>query len=225
MPADDVPLGEVAQSYLHPLRFPPQQHKLSPGIAVDPVTQRGYEIPRIDDDAGLVWLKRGKASLYKPLPTALIPPKPIPQVAQQAALRALAEQATGTIAGPSPAFELLLRMPPRLRGESLGERVANLGGSALFIQGPPGSGKTYTGARLICELLGAGKRVGVAATSHKAIANLLDEVERAAAESGTGVPGPEEVRRRQPGVGLHERARDLLRRRRRVPAAERTTCA
>ena len=62
MPADDVPLGEVAQSYLHPLRFPPQQHKLSPGIAVDPVTQRGYEIPRIDDDAGLVWLKRGKAS-------------------------------------------------------------------------------------------------------------------------------------------------------------------
>ena len=61
VPADDVPLGEVAQSYLHPLRFPPQQHKLAPGIAVDPVTQRGYEIPRIDDDAGLVWLKRGKA--------------------------------------------------------------------------------------------------------------------------------------------------------------------
>ena len=189
VPADDVPLGEVAQSYLHPLRFPPQQHKLSPGIAVDPVTQRGYEIPRIDDDAGLVWVKRGKASLYKPLPTALIPPKPIPQIAQQAALRALAEQATGAISGPSPAFEVLLRMPPRLRGESLGERVANLGGSALFIQGPPGSGKTYTGARLICELLGAGKRVGVAATSHKAIANLLDEVERAAAESGTAFRG------------------------------------
>ena len=63
--------------------------------------------------------------------------------------------------------------------------MANLGGSALFIQGPPGSGKTYTGARLICELLARGKRVGVAATSHKAIANLLDEVERAAAETGT----------------------------------------
>jgi uncharacterized protein len=80
-------------------------------------------------------------------------------------------------------------MPPRLRGDTLGERVANLGGSALFIQGPPGSGKTYTGARLICELLDAGKRVGVAATSHKAIANLLDEVGRAAAESGTVVRG------------------------------------
>jgi predicted RecB family nuclease len=189
VPADDVPLGEVAQSYLHPLRFPPQQHKLSAGVAVDPVTQRGYEIPRIDDDAGLVWLKRGKASQYKPLPTALIPPKPIPQTAQQAALRALAEQATGTIGRPHPAFELLLRMPPRLRGDTLGERVANLCGSALFVQGPPGSGKTYTGARLICELLAAGKRVGVAATSHKAIANLLGEIERAAAESGAAVRG------------------------------------
>src|SRR5829696_3591493 len=189
VPADDVPLGEVAQSYLHPLRFPPQQHKLSPGIAVDPVTQRGYEVPRVDDAAGLVWLKRGRASVNRPLPSALIPAKPIPQTAQQAALRALAEQATGAISGPSPAFELLLRMPPRLRGDTLGERVAGLGGSALFIQGPPGSGKTYTGARLICELLAAGRRVGVAATSHKAIANLLDEVERAAAEAGVEFRG------------------------------------
>ena len=30
-PGRRVPLGEVAQSYLHPLRFPPQEHKLSPG--------------------------------------------------------------------------------------------------------------------------------------------------------------------------------------------------
>ena len=80
-------------------------------------------------------------------------------------------------------------MPPRLRGDSLGERVAHLGGSALFIQGPPGSGKTYTGARLICELLAARQRVGVAATSHKAIANLLAEVERAAAEAGVDFRG------------------------------------
>ena len=221
VPADDVPLGEVAQSYLHPLRFPPQQHKLTPGIAVDPVTQRGFEIPRIDDEAGLVWLKRGKASLYKPLPTALIPSKPIPQTAQQAALRALAEQATGTVTGPSAAFELLLRMPPRLRGGTLGERVGNLGGSVLFIQGPPGSGKTHTGARLICELLDGGKRVGVAATSHKAIANLLAEVERAAAESGHDRARAQEVRRRQPGVGVRDGRGPLLRGCLRVPALRR----
>src|SRR5215217_7457156 len=57
-PADDVALEEVAQSYLHPLRFPPQQHKLGAGIAVDPATGKGYEMPRVDDEAGLVWLKR-----------------------------------------------------------------------------------------------------------------------------------------------------------------------
>ena len=50
--------------------------------------------------------------------------------------------------------------------------------STLVIQGPPGSGKTYTGARLIVDLLDQGKRVGVAALSHKAIHNLLAEVER-----------------------------------------------
>jgi uncharacterized protein len=58
--------------------------------------------------------------------------------------------------------------------------VASLDRSALVIQGPPGSGKTYTAARLIVSLIARGKRVGVAANSHKAINNLLAEVEDAA---------------------------------------------
>jgi uncharacterized protein len=58
------------------------------------------------------------------------------------------------------------------------ELVANLGGRHLVIQGPPGSGKTYTGARLIAHLIGLGRRVGVTSTSHKAIHNLIDEVEK-----------------------------------------------
>ena len=62
--------------------------------------------------------------------------------------------------------------------------TAALDQSYLFIQGPPGTGKTWTGARLITELMRRGRRVGVTATSHKAIHNLLDEVERAAAEEG-----------------------------------------
>ena len=188
-PADDVPLGEVAQSYLHPLRFPPQQHKLEPGIAIDPGTQKGFEVPRIDDQAGLVWLKRSRRSVDRPLPRALIPPKPIPQTAQEAALRRLAKEASGRGFGPGAAYDLLLRLPPALRGETLEEHVAALGPSALFIQGPPGSGKTYTGARLICSLLREERRVGVCATSHKAIANLLDAVEEAAAEEGLSFRG------------------------------------
>ena len=191
MPADDVPLGEVAQSYLHPLRFPPQQHKLAPGIAVDPVTQRGYRDPahRRRRRARVAQARQGLARTSR-CRRALIPPKPIPQTAQQAALRALAEQATGTIEraerGVRAAAADAARGCAATRSASASR---SLGGSALFIQGPPGSGKTYTGARLICELLAAGRRVGVAATSHKAIANLLDEVERAAAEAGVDFRG------------------------------------
>ena len=67
------------------------------------------------------------------------------------------------------------------------ELVLSLDGRHLVIQGPPGSGKTWTSGRLIAHLLAHGKRVGVASTSHKAIHNLLDAVEEAAAESGVVV--------------------------------------
>ena len=59
-----------------------------------------------------------------------------------------------------------------------------LEGSYLVVQGPPGSGKTYRGARLITHLLRQGRKVGVTAQSHKVIHNLLDAVEEAAAEEG-----------------------------------------
>ncbi len=51
-----------------------------------------------------------------------------------------------------------------------------------MIQGPPGSGKTWMSGRLIARLIDAGKRVGVASTSHRAIHKLLAEVEEGAAE-------------------------------------------
>ncbi len=65
--------------------------------------------------------------------------------------------------------------------------ATSLDETVLAIQGPPGSGKTYTGARMICTLLAAGKVVGITGTSHKVIANLLREVLAAATESGTPV--------------------------------------
>lgn len=97
------------------------------------------------------------------------------------------------------ARDLLLRHNPRLTpgtalrqpGEapvaSARRAVLCLDGGVLAIQGPPGAGKTYTGARMIVELVRAGRRVGVTAVSHKVIRNLLDEVVRAAAEEGTTV--------------------------------------
>src|SRR5207248_9889767 len=56
------------------------------------------------------------------------------------------------------------------------EAVAGLADSYLFIQGPPGAGKTYTSAHLIVELIRRGKKIGVAANSHKVIHNLLNMI-------------------------------------------------
>jgi predicted RecB family nuclease len=60
--------------------------------------------------------------------------------------------------------------------------AANLDRSVFAIQGPPGAGKTYIGARMIIALASAGKKVGVTAVSHKVIRNLFDEVIELAAQ-------------------------------------------
>ena len=91
------------------------------------------------------------------------------------------------------ARDLLMAIAPRLRGQTLQRdseptltaavRIAlDLDHSVFPVQGPPGAGKTYTGARMICALARDGKRIGITANSHKVIRNLLDEVIVAAAE-------------------------------------------
>lgn len=59
--------------------------------------------------------------------------------------------------------------------------VLRLSESVLAIQGPPGTGKTYRGGVMICDLVAAGKSVGVTAHSHAAITNLLRAVRKEAA--------------------------------------------
>ncbi len=65
--------------------------------------------------------------------------------------------------------------------------VAQLDESYLAIQGPPGTGKTDLGAQLIVDLIAAGHRVGIAAHTHRAIANLLEAACQRAADRGLGV--------------------------------------
>src|SRR5205823_3606371 len=65
--------------------------------------------------------------------------------------------------------------------------------SYLPIQGPPGSGKTHTGARVIVDLVRSGKRVGITGPSHRAIGNLLDEVMTYAASQYVGVRAIQKV--------------------------------
>jgi len=96
---------------------------------------------------------------------------------------------------------MLLGRPPRA-GQADGAPIAEPGETdldaarrsalaldetVLAIQGPPGAGKTYTGARMITTLLAAGKKVGITATSHKVIGNLLEAVLEAADEERIAV--------------------------------------
>ncbi len=99
------------------------------------------------------------------------------------------------------ARDLLLRHQPRLAGDAslnregrhedtltAGRRLGKLlDGGVLPIQGPPGAGKTYTGARMICELVREGKKVGITAVSHKVIRKLLDDTIEAAREQHLAV--------------------------------------
>lgn len=105
--------------------------------------------------------------------------------------------------------DLLLRTVPRLGGQAIrqpGEVVLDaalriapeIDGGVLPIQGPPGSGKTYIGARMICALVRAGKSVGITANSHKVIRNLLDGVIEAAEEMGVDVKCIQKVAETEP---------------------------
>lgn len=76
---------------------------------------------------------------------------------------------------------------PEERLQAYKEIVANLDNSYLCIQGPPGSGKTYTAAELIVSLLEKKKRIGITANSHSVINNLLIKVVEKCKHSGIAI--------------------------------------
>jgi predicted RecB family nuclease len=67
--------------------------------------------------------------------------------------------------------------------------IKSMAGGCLVIQGPPGTGKTYTASCMIETLLAAGKKVGVASNSHKAVVNLLCECGNIARKNGRALSG------------------------------------
>jgi predicted RecB family nuclease len=202
------PIGPHKQSIVHQYRYPKQEHDFKAGDkAKDPATQKSVgEIYRIDDARRVFELTRGKKG--QPfMPKALIPDENVPDKPMDESLLrigyAIAEHGLTSANPYRAAIELLLRNAPRAGqtpNESLvrpGESsldatcrvVAALDHSVLPIQGPPGAGKTYTAARVIVNELRRGRRVGVTATSHKVIGNLLDEVCEAAQEAKLAFAG------------------------------------
>jgi len=192
---------ELPRSWRWTLRFPEQEHKLGPGAADDPVAECGVTLESLDEATRTVVVKRGKPKGDVP-PVALAPGGPYTTDAQVDALFAFAERVAGEGFNRAEAgLDLLLRRPPRFRPgtpplvdepfslERACAQVRGLDRSALVIQGPPGTGKTFNGARLALDLMQHGLRVGVTATSHKAINNFLKKLDEAADELGTTFRG------------------------------------
>ena len=187
--------------------FPPQDHRLGKGDRVDDPREKAQTgtVVEVDDIARRIVLHRTKGQLKHGLPTSLVPNEYVRVEGLQDSIARTAEWVVANGIGAEGDFrasrDLLLRLPPRLAstdrlrredetGLLAGRRLAmQLDHGTLAIQGPPGSGKTYTGARMIVDLVWAGKRVGVTANSHKVIGKLLDEVALAAKAPDLS-PGP-----------------------------------
>jgi uncharacterized protein len=198
----------VKQSVVHRYAHDPEQeHKFKVGDQpLDPGTGQGAGVVvEIDHEEGTIDLKRGRNARAEET-RALIPARPIKTPAQSKALARVADYVIARgLEGAGPyrcVRDLLRRRAPRVDGVAEGESLCRPGEDALAaarrlavqldesylpVQGPPGSGKTFTGARMIVELLKSGRTVGITATAHKAITNLVDELCRAARKEGQAV--------------------------------------
>ncbi|HXU84380.1 MAG TPA: TM0106 family RecB-like putative nuclease [Verrucomicrobiae bacterium] len=208
-PIDDVRRGKQTWRYT----FPAQDFDLARGDLFDPALKANNpdgspwdwvvgELVAVDPAARTLDIKRPLDGQH---PAAVVSLPWFKTPDHQARLIELGEWvADHGIDGPGPnmaARDLLRGRRPRAGqadglplardGESnldAARRIAlELDRTVLAIQGPPGAGKTYTGARMIVSLVAAGKRVGITATGHKVIANLLRAVLEAADEEGVEI--------------------------------------
>ena len=193
---------ETKTSCIHRYEFPVQDHSIDRALEVhDPDTESSAgTLIKVDELNRTIDLKRGKKS-EKPHPTALIPHNYIDSDKQVESLMRLANWVVDNgISNEANEFQAardaLLHRAPRITDTTIetlstesspleaAKRLAlALDSSILPIQGPPGSGKTFTGAHMILALVNAGKRVGITAGSHKVISNLLSRLCKEAGEA------------------------------------------
>lgn len=191
------------QSLVFTYDYPAQDTKIREDdkpLLADSLEPAG-EVVMHDEKARRIRLRRGKKGGALPRRLSLIPSGPINTKPIKDAIFRVAEAACAGSGDYRAARALVAKAAPRLSdgrllagltGDPLAravEAVQALDESYLVIQGPPGAGKTYTSARAIVALLQAGKRVGVASNSHKAVNKLLEEVEAVALAKGFAFRG------------------------------------
>ena len=184
-----------------PCWFAPEEPKKSCQLEVLD-TQKGLTSLSISDKR-LKEIQQTQPNWEPPQRTSLIDANRVKSKALAASIHETvrAWQASGIL---QPALrDLLYRLPPRIHhhagntiipnGTDLlsgtKQAIANLDNSLLCIQGPPGSGKTYTAAQVIAHLIEQGKTVAVSANSHQAIANLMLKVAQSCTQQSIALKG------------------------------------
>lgn len=159
---------------------------------------QGTQIVELDQQNGTLQIKLGPTAPPAPKTLNLIPneyvsAKPI----ADAVYRYVAAWADNRTVS-SAIDDLINRRPPNISGHAGGalvdselpvsdatvDLIGRMDKATLCVQGPPGTGKTYTAAKAIVRLLQNGKRIAVTANGHKAIMNVLAEVQRRLTECG-----------------------------------------
>lgn len=194
-----IPPFREKKSTVYTYCFPSQEHKLTnekPWSLITSLKRLGT-IHSLDDKAKTVGLKTTESLLPKSCSITLYP------FFNNEALKSALYRFADTIISKTIRYQaiiaFLMRATPKIKDQepntsivrnvnqttdSAIKAVENLQNSYLFIQGPPGAGKTYTSSQIIVNLISQGKRVAVSSNSHKAINNLLARIEKTAKEKG-----------------------------------------
>jgi uncharacterized protein len=196
---DNPPL-KINRSVRYTLLFPEQGTKLRTGVS-STITQTGESINNltVDDEHRRISFTRGAGKAPLPEKFGLGPGLPLSSKAliegvfrfcdsvlagnhRYTALESFLTQAIPVIKGQERGAPIIQRIENAL--PYIIEAIASLDCSYLFVQGPPGAGKTYTGSHVIVALMKRGFKVGISSNSHKAINNLLLGIEQVAVQDG-----------------------------------------
>jgi predicted RecB family nuclease len=189
--------GTLATGELHDRPFALYDPPSPAGTSDDPERRgcAGVDVSGCDDwaDPGSVLIIERQpkdAPTYHQTPVALTPGAPFKTTAQRAAIDETARQIARTLPDlpANPVTDILLRRPPRTRNhaalprggeivDDITRALLDLDSSYLAVHGPPGTGKTYTAARVIARLVNEHRwRVGVVAQSHAVVEHLFADL-------------------------------------------------
>lgn len=197
-------VDKIKKSFVDRYRFPAQETEIRRGNKLkrlDEEVSAFGEVVEIDAAARTIDIKKGPSIEDQHASTIFVHDVVKTYVLRDALLRIgewVAENGVDADGPYRAGRDLLIGNPPRLRTMPIEDVIADspteldaalklaldLDRGLLPIQGPPGSGKTFTGGRMICEAVKAGLKVGITAVSHKVIRNLLKSAVDAAKETG-----------------------------------------